>query len=87
MQVTDRISVTEARASRLNLSLWRVCKMAGVDFSNISRWRTGQVSPTIARFEDVMGKLEAKLGDLEKAMVAGLRTHAQPDGAPLQAAE
>jgi hypothetical protein len=87
MQITDRISATEARASRLNLSLWRVCKMAGVDFSNISRWRAGQVSPTIARFEDVMGKLEAKLGDLEAAMAAGLSANAQPDTAPLQAPE
>jgi len=73
MQAHDRISAIEGRAEVLNLSLWRVCKLAGVDFSNISRWRRGECSPSIDRFQSVMSTLEEKLAELEEQMANNLR--------------
>lgn len=78
MQTLDRISAAEDRASRLNLSLWRVSKLAGVDYSNIHRWKRGECSPRMDLFEQVLGAIEGKLSDLEQAMAARLATPASP---------
>jgi hypothetical protein len=73
MHIADRIFAIERRAETLNLSLWRLSKIANVDYSNISRWRRGECSPTIGRFETVMGALEAQVTELERKMADDLQ--------------
>lgn len=72
MQVEDRISAIEKRAAALNLSLWRVSKLAGIDYCNISRWRKSETSPTLRLFEQSMSRLETTLSELERTMLATL---------------
>lgn len=69
MQAANRIDAIERRASELNLSLWRVAKLAGVDYSNLSRWRRGENSPTLQLYDEVMTSLETKLSELEACML------------------
>lgn len=72
MQATNRIDAIERRAAGLNLSLWRVAKLAGVEYSNLSRWRRGEASPTMHLYDDVMTSLEGKLTELEACMLERL---------------
>jgi transcriptional regulator with XRE-family HTH domain len=68
MSLKDRINEISCRAGQLNLSLWRLCALAGADYSTIKRWENGEVSPTLRVFERETGKLDAKLDDLERAL-------------------
>lgn len=72
MQVADRIIALERRAGAINLSLWRVCKLAQADYSNISRWKRGLCSPTERVAEDTLATVESKVKELEEAVLAKL---------------
>jgi len=80
MQVADRISALERRAATLNLTLWRVCQLAGADYGNISRWKRGLASPTLRTFDGTLGPVEAKMDELESEMIAALSE--RPAGPP-----
>jgi len=71
MQFTDRIDAIEVRRKRLNLPLLRVCTMAGVEYSTVSRWRKGTV-PGVRLFEETMAKIEGVLDALEQKLVVDL---------------
>lgn len=68
MQYRDRIEAIEARAARLNLTLWRLCRDAGVDYSTLHRWKSDETSPNVATLERVLGQLERMLDELEDKM-------------------
>ncbi len=84
MQVVDRISALERRAATLNLTLWRVCRLADVDYGNVSRWKRGLVSPTVRTLDVSLGAVEAKMDELEQEMIAALseRSSACPPRLP-----
>lgn len=68
MQYLDRISAIEQRAGKLNISVHRLCGVAGVEYSSVTRWRKGGTGPLLRRFEETMGALEATLDRLEREM-------------------
>lgn len=68
MQSLDRMNAIEARARAINLSVWRVCQGAEVDYSNWSRWRKQACSPTERVFDAAMSKLERQLDHLERQL-------------------
>jgi len=78
MQYLDRIDAIDARAQAVNLSLWRVCRRAKVDYSRISRWRTGDSSPNVRTLEKYIGLLNAELDKIEQR----LRCHLQAEDRP-----
>lgn len=65
MQSTDRINAIEQRAADINLSLWRVSQLAGVEYQTLWRWRQGRNSPRLDLFERTMARLEAKVCEIE----------------------
>jgi len=71
MQVIDRINAIEARGAKLHLSLWKLCRLAGVDYSSVARWRNGG-DPLHSSFETAAGKLDAKLDEVELELFAQL---------------
>lgn len=85
MQVSDHISALERRAATLNLTLWRVCKLAGVDYSNISRWQSGKSSPTVKKLESSVSAIDAKLTELEGEMLGALTARRGNDRSRLPA--
>lgn len=66
MQIHDRISAIDRRAAGMNLKLARVCRLAGVDYSLVWKWRRGRVRPLVETFERVTGDLERQLDVLEQ---------------------
>jgi hypothetical protein len=86
MQVHDRIGALNDRAASLNLSLWRVCKSAGIDYSTVSRWRNSDCNPTILRFAEITQKIEQQLEKLEYDMAMKLIDRMNPEAAPRIAA-
>lgn len=68
MQVIDRINGIAQRASGLNLTLSRLCVLAGVDYGNVRRWKLRLCSPRLDLFEATMSTLERKLDDLEEEL-------------------
>lgn len=68
MQSTVRMKEISDRASAINLTVWRLCKEAGVDYASWSRWHKGEVSPTERVFELAMTKLEGRLREREFAL-------------------
>lgn len=82
MQVHDRIGALNARAASLNLSLWRVCKSAGIDYSTVARWRNSDCNPTILRFAEITQKIEQQIEKLEFDMAMTLIGRINPAEAP-----
>jgi hypothetical protein len=72
MQVADRIETIVNRAAAINLQLFSLCKAAGVDYSNVHRWRSEEANPTVRKFEEAMSKLEATLSELEDEVLKSL---------------
>ena len=68
MQFLDRIKAIESRAGVVNLSLFQLCREAGVDYVRVYRWKTGENSPTVNLLERHLGALERKLTELEERM-------------------
>lgn len=69
MQTIHRIEAIESRAQEINLELARLCRLADVDYSTVWRWKTGASRPLLHNFETVTRKLDAKLEELETAIV------------------
>ena len=63
----------EQRAQAINLSLHGLCREAEVNFHHITRWRSGQVNPTVRVLERDLGKLERELTSREKQLFEWLR--------------
>lgn len=82
MQTHDRINALTERAALLNLSLWRVCKLAGVDYSTVTRWRNSECNPTIVRFAEITTKVERQIQELEYDMAAKLIDRINPAAWP-----
>jgi hypothetical protein len=79
MQIHDRINALNDRAAVLNLSLWRVCKLAGVDYGTVSRWRNNECNPTINRFSEFTTKVESQIESLEYDMAMRLIDRLNPE--------
>lgn len=73
MTVAERIRDIERRAALIGLSLRRLCRLAGVNHTNIYRWKNGQVSPTEAAWAEACGLLEEALEDAYATVRAGMR--------------
>jgi transcriptional regulator with XRE-family HTH domain len=68
MQVNDRIDAIAERAARMNLSLARLCRLAGTDYSQVWRWRQGRCRPFVHTAERATRLLETKLVELEHGL-------------------
>lgn len=66
MQFIDRINAIETRANVINRSLFVLCREAGVDYTRVYRWKTGENVPTVILLERNLGALESKLDELER---------------------
>jgi len=65
MEYVRQIDELEKRAQAVNLSLHRLCLSAHVNYHHITRWRSGQVNPTVRVFLRDFGKLVAELDTVE----------------------
>lgn len=65
MEYMRKIEAIEQRAQAVNLSLHRLCQSAHVRYHCITRWRNGQVNPTVPVLMRELGKLEAELDCIE----------------------
>ena len=72
MEYVRQIEVLERRAQAVNLSLHRLCQAAHVNYHHITRWRSGQVNPTVTVLNRDLGKLESALDDVERRIFAAL---------------
>ncbi len=70
MQATERITAIEKRAAILNMSLFRLCKREGVDYSTLYRWRNDRTEPKPSKVAAHLGKLERALGRIEQDVIA-----------------
>ncbi len=84
MQFLDRINAIEQRAARVNLSLWQLCRDAGVDYSIIHRWKNSEMSPNVATLDRHLGRLEEKLAEIETKILRELTEAAQAATAPAE---
>lgn len=64
MQFLDRIDEIEKRAKAVNLSLWRLCRSAKVDYSRLRAWRQGG-NATVRTLTRYVEALEAELVAVE----------------------
>ncbi len=67
-----RLDQIVARAAKLNLKLGRLCKLAEVEQSTVSRWRNGRTDPKESTTTSHLGRLERKLDELEEDIVKSL---------------
>jgi transcriptional regulator with XRE-family HTH domain len=72
MEHVKHIHELEARAAALGLSRRQLCMKAGIPANSLCRWRNGQSVPSIARFRDVVSKINHVLADVatDKALSA-----------------
>ena len=68
MEYVEQIAGLERRAQAINLSLHAACRAAEVNYHHITRWRSGEVNPTVRVLERDLGKLRSKLDQLERAV-------------------
>lgn len=66
MEYLIRIDDIETRARAVNMTLHEVCAKAGVKFHGISRWRSGDVNPTVRTVNRDLSKLERFLDGVER---------------------
>lgn len=79
MQFVDRINAIEARAQRINLTLWELCQQTpGVQWTTVKRWRGEAANPKARKLEQVLRALEGKLTDLEREIIVRLTEHSLP---------
>lgn len=85
MQLADRIEAIEARLRDINLTLWRLCKDAGVDYGTLHRWRTGKSTPLVTTLEQHLGALEGALRLHEATILTKLSKRKSLPASPLGA--
>jgi len=73
MEPIEHIDLIEQRAEAVNLSLAAVCKRAGVRRHTISRWRSGDVSPTLKVLQRDLGKLSQAMDEIEREVFLSLQ--------------
>lgn len=66
MEYRERIDAVEARAQVINLTLHAICRRAGVNASNVLRWRSGAVSPTERTLSRDVTALEVAVAEAEQ---------------------
>lgn len=60
-EVQLAIAAIQAEAEALNLTLYRLCRLAEVEPSKVARWGVGAHEPTLSDLKATMEKLEAAL--------------------------
>ena len=65
MDYLTRISEIESRAQAVNMTLHELCRKSEVAYHGISRWRSGEVNPTVRVLERDLSQLEKALGQEE----------------------
>lgn len=68
MEYIDRIADFERRAQAINLTLHGLCRLAGVNYHHITRWRARQVNPTVRALDRDLSKLDAELTRSERSV-------------------
>lgn len=76
MQTLIRISAIRGKSEALGLSLFALCREAGVGYSKVWRWLNGRTrQPGLRDYDEVCTKLEAALAArLDRAIAAPLST-------------
>lgn len=73
MQRLIRISAIRAKSEALGVSLFALCKDAGVAYSRVWRWSRGKSQPGVRDYDAVCSRLETALAArLERAAAAPL---------------
>ena len=65
----------------MNLSLLRLCRSAGVNYSNVWRWKGEYVSPRLDTYEQTMAALDGELDRIAAEMRDRLETPSQAGAA------
>lgn len=76
MQHVIRIRKIETRAKDMNLSLLMLCRAAGVSYSNVRRWLTGESQPGLLKFNQTVEKLDWALTAARKDLLEKLNKDA-----------
>lgn len=73
MEYLQRIATIEQRASRVGLTLHRLCVRAKVRQNGVARWKSGEVCPTVRTVSRDCSKLEAVLDQIEAELLESLQ--------------
>lgn len=69
----ERIAAIETRCQVVKMTLHELCCVSSVAYHAVSRWKSGEVNPTVRTLNRDLTKLETKLDEVERQVFEALK--------------